>query len=95
MSNLFWLTEAQTARLLPFFCKCHGRPRVDDIFGLEALLSSSSAVACGGATPWDYGPAKTLHNRRKRWSDDEVIGRIMVGLSAEDADPMTTMIDVD
>ena len=52
-------------------------------------------MACGGATPWDYGLAKTLHNRRKRWSDDEVIGRIMVGLSAEDADPMTTMIDVD
>lgn len=30
MSNLFWLTDAQMARLEPFFPKSHGRPRVDD-----------------------------------------------------------------
>ena len=30
MSNLFWLTEAQMARLEPFFPKSHGKPRVDD-----------------------------------------------------------------
>ena len=30
MSNLFWLTEAQMARLRPFFPKSHGKPRVDD-----------------------------------------------------------------
>ncbi|MFB2531715.1 IS5/IS1182 family transposase, partial [Paracoccus sp. p4-l81] len=26
MSNLFWLTEAQMARLAPFFPKSHGKP---------------------------------------------------------------------
>ena len=31
MSNLFWLTEAQMARLRPVFPKSHGRPRVDDL----------------------------------------------------------------
>ena len=31
MRNLFWLTEAQMARLRPFFAKSHGRPRVDDL----------------------------------------------------------------
>lgn len=30
MSNFFWLTGAQMARLEPFFPKSHGRPRVDD-----------------------------------------------------------------
>jgi hypothetical protein len=30
MSNLFWLSEAQMARLQPFFPKSHGKPRVDD-----------------------------------------------------------------
>ncbi len=30
MSNLFWLTDAQMARLQPFFPKSHGKPRVDD-----------------------------------------------------------------
>ena len=30
MSNLYWLTDAQMARLKPFFPKSHGKPRVDD-----------------------------------------------------------------
>jgi len=30
MSNLFWLTDAQMARLEPFCPKSHGKPRVDD-----------------------------------------------------------------
>jgi transposase len=30
MSNLFWLTDAQIARLEPFFPKSHGKPRADD-----------------------------------------------------------------
>ena len=28
LSNLFWLSEAQLARLQPFFPKSHGRPRI-------------------------------------------------------------------
>ncbi|MCA2009797.1 IS5/IS1182 family transposase, partial [Cribrihabitans pelagius] len=28
MSDLFWLTDAQMARLEPFFPKSHGKPRV-------------------------------------------------------------------
>lgn len=35
MSNLFWLTDAQMARLQPFFPKSHGKPRVDDRGGVE------------------------------------------------------------
>jgi len=30
VSDLFWLTDAQMARLEPFFPKSHGKPRVDD-----------------------------------------------------------------
>jgi transposase len=29
MSELFWLSEAQMARLAPFFPKSHGKPHVD------------------------------------------------------------------
>ena len=32
MSDLFWLTDAQMARLAPFFPKSHGKPRVDPAF---------------------------------------------------------------
>jgi hypothetical protein len=28
MSNLFWLSEVQMARLRPYFPKSHGKPRV-------------------------------------------------------------------
>lgn len=37
MSNLFWLTEAQMARLRPFFPKSHGRPRLDDLRVLSGI----------------------------------------------------------
>lgn len=30
MSNLYWLSDDQMARLRPFFAKSHGKPRVDD-----------------------------------------------------------------
>ena len=30
MSDLFWLTDEQMARLQPCFPRSHGRPRVDD-----------------------------------------------------------------
>ena len=30
MSDLFWLTDAQMARLAPFFPRSHGKPRVDE-----------------------------------------------------------------
>ncbi|GLK49314.1 IS5 family transposase [Brevundimonas intermedia] len=30
MSDLYWLTDEQMARLKPCFPNCHGKPRVDD-----------------------------------------------------------------
>ena len=38
MSNLFWLTDAQMARLQPFFPKSHGKPRVDDRRVLSGII---------------------------------------------------------
>jgi len=29
MSDLFWLSDAQMARLEPYYPKSHGKPRVD------------------------------------------------------------------
>lgn len=48
MSNLFWLTEAQMARLQPFFPKSHGKPGVDDRRVLSGMILPI-AIACGGA----------------------------------------------
>ena len=38
MSNLFWLTDAQMARLRPFFPRSHGAPRVDDRRVLSGII---------------------------------------------------------
>ena len=43
--------------------------------------------------PKEYGPAKTLYNRWKRWSDMGVFARVMEGLAAEAPDNKTISID--
>ena len=44
--------------------------------------------------PARFSPAKTLYNRGKRWSDNGVFARIMMGLAAERSEHKTIMIDV-
>ena len=38
MSDLYWLTDEQMARLQPFFPKSHGKPRVDDRRVLSGII---------------------------------------------------------
>ena len=94
MSNLFWLTDAQIARLRPFFPKSHGRPRVDDRRVLSGIIFINRNGLRWCDAPKEYGPHKTLYNRWKRWSDMGVFARIMEGLAAEAAERKTVMIDV-
>ena len=93
MSNLYWLTDAQMARLQPFFPKSHGKPRVDDLRVLSGIIFINRNGLRWCDAPKEYGHAKTLYNRWKRWSDNGVFARIMVGLAAEAADERTIMID--
>lgn len=93
MSNLYWLSEAQMARLQPFFPKSHGKARVDDLRVLSGIIFINRNGLRWCDAPKEYGPAKTLYNRWKRWSDNGVFARIMVGLAAESAEHKTIMID--
>ena len=106
MSNLYWLSEAQMERLKPFFPTSHGKPRVDDPLPDSGLLANRergrvlSGIIFINRTglrwcdaPKEYGPAKTLYTRWKRWSDNGVFARIMTGLAAERAEHKTIMID--
>ena len=68
MSNLYWLSEAQMARLQPFFPKSHGKPRVDDLRVLSGRIFINRNGSRWCDAPKEYGPAKTLYNRWKRWS---------------------------
>ena len=93
MSNLFWLTDEQMARLRPFFPKSHGKPRVDDRRVLSGIIFVNRNGSRWRDAPREYGPAKTLYNRWKRWSDMGVFARMMEGLAAADPEPKTIMID--
>ena len=93
MSDLYWLTDEQMARLEPYFPKSHGKPRVDDRRVLSGIVfvDRNGLRWCDAAK--DYGPHKTLYNRWKRWSERGVFVRIMEGLAAAGAAPKTIMID--
>lgn len=69
MSNLFWLSEAQMARLQALFAKSHGEPRVGDRPVLSGIIFINRKGLRWCDAPKEYGPPKTLYNRWKRWSD--------------------------
>ena len=94
MSNLFWLSDEQMARLKPYFPKSHGKPRVDDRRVLSGIIFSNRNGLRWSDAPREYGPAKTLYNRWKRGSDKGVFAWIMEGLAVEHSNTRAIMIDV-
>ena len=81
------------ARLRPFFPKSHGKPRVDDRRVLSGIIFINRNGLRWSDAPKEYGPAKTLYNRWKRWGDMGVFARMMEGLASEATVPKTVMID--
>jgi transposase len=92
MSDLFWLTDAQMARLEPFFPKSQGKPRVDGRRVSSGIIFINRNGLRWRDAPAAYGPPKTLYNRWKRWSDKGVFARMMMGLAAEHGEEKTVMI---
>ncbi|MDR6903598.1 transposase [Rhizobium miluonense] len=94
MSNLFWLTDEEMARLQPYFPKSHGRQRVDDRRVLSGIIFVNRNGLRWCDAPKEYGPSKTLYNRWKRWGDKGIFIQIMEGLAVpEAAEHKTIMID--
>ena len=81
------------ARLRPYFPKSHGVPRLDDRRVLSGIIFINRNGLRWCDAPKEYGPAKTLYNRWKRWSDMGVFARIMEALAAEAPDNKTILID--
>ncbi len=93
MSDLFWLTDEQMARLQPFFPRSHGKPRVDDRRVLSGIIFVNRNGLRWRDAPREYGPAKTLYNRWKRWSDKGIFVAMMDGLASRGTERKTIMID--
>ena len=93
MSDLFWLSDAQMARLEPFFPKSHGKPRVDDRRVLSGIIFINRNGLRWRDAPKEYGPHKTLYFRWKRWSDKGIFAQMVMGLAADHGEAKTVMID--
>ncbi|MBO9399051.1 IS5 family transposase [Shimia sp. R9_2] len=93
MSDLFWLTDAQLARLEPFFPKSHGKPRVDDRRVLSGIIFINRSGLRWRGAPSVYGPYKALNNRWKRWNDKGIFAQMMADLAAEHGEEKIAMID--
>ena len=81
MSDLFWLTDEQMAKLVPFFPKSHGKPRVDDRRVPSGIIFINRNGLRWRNAPETYGPHKTLYNRWKRWSEKGIFARMMSSLT--------------
>ena len=92
--DLFWLTEAQFAKIAPHLpADTRGKARVDDrrvISGIVHVLKS------GGRwidAPFDYGPKKTLYNRYVRWAAKGVWVDLFGALAEAGGPPTQVLID--
>lgn len=92
-SNLYWLSENEMGRLMPYFPKSRSRLRVDDKRVLSGIIFINRNGLRWCDVPLEYGPSKTLYNRWKRWSDMGLFAWIMTGLAAEVPDNKTISID--
>ncbi len=93
MSDLFWLSDEQMARLKPFFQKSHGKPRFDDRRVLSGIIFINRNGLRWCYAPKEYGPHKTLCNRWKRWSDKGIFAEMLIGLATDHGEEKTVMID--
>ena len=94
MSDLFWLSEEQMARLRPLLPnKPRGVPRVDDrrvISGIVHVLKSGCRWC---DVPAVYGPEKTLYNRFVRWAEKGVWLAVFEALAASGGPPAEVLLD--
>ena len=91
--GLFLLSEAQMARIEPFFPLAHGVPRVDDRRVVSGIVYVIKHGLQWKDAPKDYGPHKTLYNRFIRWSRMGVFDRIFANLAGKGPKPERLMID--
>ena len=94
MSNLFWFSEKQFAKIQPLLPNdVRGVPRVDDRRVLSGIIHVIKHGLRWSDCPAEYGPAKTIYNRYARWSEKGVFARLFATLVAEAGSPDSLAID--
>jgi transposase len=95
MTDFFWFSDAQWARVEPLLpTDVRGMDRVDDRRVLSGIVH---ALKCGGRwadCPRDiYGPKKTLYNRFVRWAAKGVWTGLFEALASAGGPPAQVLID--
>ena len=94
MLSNYWFTEEQFSKIRPLLPnKPRGVPRADDRRVLSGIIFCIQRGYRWSDVPSEYGPAKTLYNRYKRWSEAGVFERVFETLARDAADLSTLMID--
>jgi transposase len=93
MTDLLWLSDAQLARIRPYFPLSHGVPRVDDCRVVSGIVFVIKNGLRWRDAPKEYGPHKTLYNRFVRWSRIGVFDRIFSELASKGKKPERIIID--
>ena len=94
MSNHFWLSAAQFARLQPLLpTDTRGVPRVDDRRVISGIIHVLQSGCRWRDAPPVYGPSKTLYNRFVRWARKGVWAHVFMALATAGGPPETLMLD--
>jgi len=94
MSDVFWLSERQFSRLVPFLpTDTRGKPRVDDLRVISGIVHVLKSGGRWVDAPAIYGPRKTLYNRFVRWAAKGVWVDIFHALAAAGGPPAEVLID--
>ena len=85
MSLNFWLTAEQFNKIKPLLpSKSREVPRVDDRRVLSGIIFCLQLDIVGQTCSAEYGSAKTLYNRYKRWSEAGVFEHIFNTLARDE-----------
>ena len=94
MSDPFWLTEQQFARLEAFLpTDTRGVPRVDDRRVISGIVHVLKSGCRWKDAPVDYGSHKTLYNRFVRWREKGVWQAAFDALAAAGGPPAEVLLD--
>ena len=94
MSDLFWLNDAQWARLQPLLpTDVRGVPRVDDRRVISGIIHVLRSGCRWVDAPPIYGPRKTLYNRFVRWTVRSIWQRVFEALAATGGPPVEVLLD--
>ena len=95
MSDFFWFSDAQWARIGPLLpTDTRGMARVDDRRVLSGIVHALRNGGRWADCPREvYGPKKTLYNRFVRWAERGIWERIFSALAGGEDVPDRLFID--